>query len=138
MSALSAAAADEDGDTIRTLKALLGRANALCSMRFDRIKELELMLEAIGAGGVGPLMNAAQQALERSDKISGYVNNRKAIAALRQSPEVEQQATVKESLMDQDAPARVATVTGVDEYGPMLNWHRPWVDMVGKHLYDGP
>ncbi len=51
-----------------------------------------------------------------------------ACFALRQALEAEQQAE----------PVRVATVTGVDEYGPMLNWHRPWVDMVGKHLYDGP
>lgn len=60
MSHLTVAAQDEDGETIRHLKAMLGRANALCRIRFDRIKELELMLEAVGAGGVGqPLPQTA-------------------------------------------------------------------------------
>lgn len=45
-----------DSEIIRNLKAQLGRANALCRIRFDRIRELEAQLEAIGAGGVGPLM----------------------------------------------------------------------------------
>lgn len=53
MSALSAAASDEDGETIRNLKAQMGRANALCRIRLDRIRELEAMLYAVGAGGVG-------------------------------------------------------------------------------------
>lgn len=38
------------------LKAQLGHANALCRIRLERISELEAQLEAIGAGGVGPLM----------------------------------------------------------------------------------
>lgn len=29
----------------------------------------------------------------------------------------------------------VAEVTGADEYGPMLAWHRHWVDCIGKKLY---
>lgn len=47
-----------ESEVIRDLKAQLGRANALCRIRFDRIRELEAQLEAIGAGGVGPLMGA--------------------------------------------------------------------------------
>lgn len=46
MSALSAAASDEDADTIRQQR--------------ERIEELESQLEAIGAGGVGPLMPRGQ------------------------------------------------------------------------------
>ena len=45
-----------ESEVIRNLKAQLGRANALCRIRLDRIRELEAQLEAIGAGGVGPLM----------------------------------------------------------------------------------
>ena len=53
MSALSAAASDEDGDIISALREKLGRAHALCRIRLDRIRELEAMLYAVGAGGVG-------------------------------------------------------------------------------------
>lgn len=45
-----------ESEVIRNLKAQLSRTNALCRIRFDRIRELEAQLEAIGAGGVGPLM----------------------------------------------------------------------------------
>lgn len=44
MSILSHAAHDEDGDAINHLKAMLGRANALCRIRFMRIRELEAQL----------------------------------------------------------------------------------------------
>ena len=53
MSAFSAAASDEDGDIISALREKLGRAHALCRIRSDRIRELEAMLYAVGAGGVG-------------------------------------------------------------------------------------
>ena len=53
MSAFSAAASDEDGDTISALREKLGRAHALCRIRLDRIRELEAMLRGAGAGGVG-------------------------------------------------------------------------------------
>ena len=53
MSAFSAAAQDEDGDIISALREKLGRAHALCRIRLDRIRELEAMLYAVGAGGVG-------------------------------------------------------------------------------------
>ena len=53
MSAFSAAASDEDGDIISALREKLGRAHALCRIRLDRIRELEAMLYAVGAGGVG-------------------------------------------------------------------------------------
>ena len=55
MSALSAAASDEDGDIISALREKLGRAHALCRIRLDRIRELEAMLYAVGAGGVGKM-----------------------------------------------------------------------------------
>ena len=49
-----------ESEVTRDLKAQLGRANALCRIRFERIRELEAQLEAIGAGGVGPLMQSAK------------------------------------------------------------------------------
>lgn len=79
------------------------------------------------------LREAAQQALEALGHASWDAEWKELAASetartLRQAIESEQQ----------DEPVRVATVTGVDECGPMLNWHKPWVDMVGKHIYDGP
>lgn len=56
--------------------------------------------------------------------------------AEHQPPTTEESSAVHAE--KQAEPVRVATVTGVDEYGPMLNWHKAWVDMVGRHLYDGP
>lgn len=55
MRAFSAAASDEDGDIISALREKLGRAHALCRIRSDRIRELEAMLYAVGAGGVGEM-----------------------------------------------------------------------------------
>ena len=67
MSALSAAASDEDGDTISNLKGQLGRANALCRIRLDRIRELEAMLRGASKVeqepiGEAHLLNASSEA----------------------------------------------------------------------------
>ena len=69
MSAFSAAASDEDGDIINSLKGQLGRANALCRIRLDRIRELEAMLYAFGAGGVGKM----EQPQDHAEQYLGMV-----------------------------------------------------------------
>ena len=71
MSAFSAAASDEDGDIISALREKLGRARALCRIRLDRIRELEAMLYAVGAGGVGKVEQPCQPLTnEQIDKIA--------------------------------------------------------------------
>lgn len=67
MSLLSAAAADEDGEIIQTLRAendaLKTKLMAATKSALDHVqrnRKLEAMLEAVGAGGVGPLMQSAK------------------------------------------------------------------------------
>ena len=68
MSALSAAASDEDGDIINGLKAAnaylldCNRGWVELAIRLRaRVNELEEMLAAVGAGGIGPLMQAQRE-----------------------------------------------------------------------------
>ncbi len=68
MSLLTQAAADEDGDTIQALRdrckhldSMLDTLQQLCERRGATIAKLEADLEAIGAGGVGPLIPRDQQ-----------------------------------------------------------------------------
>lgn len=46
---------NEAAAELRRLLNLLGKANALAAIRAKRIKELEVQLDAVGAGGVEPL-----------------------------------------------------------------------------------
>ena len=85
MSLLSAAASDEDGDTISSLKGRLGRANALCRIRLDRIRELETMLYAVGAGGVGKVEQPPVVKQEPVAVVTGYYGGYPTIRAIEQA-----------------------------------------------------
>ncbi len=44
-----------------------------------------------------------------------------------------------ESASNPDAKREIAVITGVDEYGPMLNWYTHWVNFpIGTMLYTSP
>ena len=44
-----------------------------------------------------------------------------------------------ESASNPDAKREIAVITGVDEYGPMLNWYTHWVNFpIGTKLYTSP
>lgn len=85
MSALSAAASDEDADTIRQQR--------------ERIEELESQLEAVGAGGVGPLMpqghvkqpsaetlTAGDRAVERDELLQVALNFIEELTGMQPPP----------------------------------------------------
>lgn len=141
MSAFSAAAADEDGDTIDELRTAVQQACDWISKPPGQ--------RPISAGRLLAILTntlAAAPPVVKQPQIDWqdmYLKEKRRaemwIAKYEQDiGKLERVVPAAQQKVQQELPS-VAKIVGMDEYGPMLLWHQAWTDFpVGTKIYTHP